>query len=100
MPKKKHSNTYTKSTPILILGMNGRPDMNEKIMADILQLISIFFFLAFVLASLLISVGVFIQVIRWIYTNWKTLREANWLGVLMILGIILLFMRYGPIIIF
>jgi hypothetical protein len=80
--------------------MNGCHDMNEKIMADILQLISIFFFLAFVLASLLIFVGVCIQVIRWIKTNWKTLKDANWLGVFMILGMILLFMRYGPIIIF
>jgi SNF family Na+-dependent transporter len=74
--------------------------MNEKIMSDILQLISIFFFLAFSLAGLSIVVGLCIQVIRWITTNWKTLKEANWLGVFMILGIILLFMCYGPIIIF
>ncbi len=74
--------------------------MNEKIMADILQLISIFFFLAFTLITLLIFVGIGIQVVRWITTNWKALKEANWLGVFMILGIILLFMCYGPIIIF
>jgi hypothetical protein len=78
--------------------------MNTKIIQDLLLLFLIFGALTLSLVILITAMFYINRNAQSIKTWWrakvKIFRETNWIGVFLILGLILMFMCYGPIIIF
>lgn len=78
--------------------------MLAKVTSDLLQLLTIFLILG--ISILVLIAGLMYldsnsqPINKWWRARVKFIRETNWLGVFLIVGLILLFMCNGPIIIF
>ncbi len=78
--------------------------MIAKVIQDLLQLFLIFGCLSICLLVLVLGMIYLnrnaLSIKKWLTVKWNFFRETDWIGMFLIVGLILLFMCYGPIIIF